>query len=42
MNYWKHQQQMINTYQQGINLLQGKGGQLTHIHPDFNAHNVEV
>jgi hypothetical protein len=42
MNYPKHQQQMINAYQQGINLLQGKGGQLTHIHPDFNAHNVEV
>jgi spore coat protein CotF len=38
----RHQQLMINAYQQGINLLQGKGGQVTHTHPNFNVHNVEV
>jgi hypothetical protein len=31
----KHQQQMMNAYQQGINLLQGKGGQVTHM-PQFS------
>ncbi len=31
----RHQQQMIMAYQQGINLMQGKGAQLTHQTPSF-------
>lgn len=31
----RHQQQMIIAYQQGINLMQGKGAQLTHQTPSF-------
>ncbi|HZG70623.1 MAG TPA: spore coat protein [Chondromyces sp.] len=38
----RHQQQMIQAYQQGINLLQGKGGQVTHAYPNFNTHNPQV
>ncbi len=32
----KHQQQMATAYQQGINLMQGKGAQLTHTAPHFS------
>jgi hypothetical protein len=32
----KHQQQMITAYQQGINLMQGKGAQMTHQTPNFH------
>ncbi|MBP3952872.1 spore coat protein [Bacillus suaedae] len=35
----KHQQQMINAYQQGINLMQGKGAQMTHSIPSFHTQN---
>ncbi|WP_078595366.1 spore coat protein [Evansella clarkii] len=34
----KHQQLMITAYQQGVNLLNGKGAQVTHQTPDFNMH----
>lgn len=32
----RHQQQMITAYQQGINLLQGRGASITHQPPVFN------
>ena len=31
----KHQQMMIQSYQQGVSLLQGKGGHITHQSPNF-------
>ncbi|WP_227935350.1 spore coat protein [Alkalihalobacillus deserti] len=36
----KHQQQMITAYQQGVNLMQGRGAQLTHQTPNFYTQNV--
>ncbi|QDP39354.1 spore coat protein [Radiobacillus deserti] len=38
----KHQQQMITAYQQGINLLQGKGAQIPNQAPHFQPHNADV
>jgi len=38
----RHQQQMIQAYQQGVNLLQGKGAQVTHMHPDFHMDDVNM
>ncbi|UFU00030.1 spore coat protein [Radiobacillus kanasensis] len=38
----KHQQQMITGYQQGINLLQGKGGQVPGQAPHFQTHDLSV
>ncbi|RKL65404.1 hypothetical protein CR203_20875 [Salipaludibacillus neizhouensis] len=35
----KHQQQMMSAYQQGINLAQGRGAQLTHQTPNFQTQN---
>ncbi|MDL4839752.1 spore coat protein [Aquibacillus rhizosphaerae] len=37
-----HQQQMISAYQQGVNLMQGKGVQLTHEYPNFRGQNTQV
>jgi spore coat protein CotF len=36
----KHQQQMMNAYQQGVNIAQGKGAQLTHQAPNFHTQNM--
>ncbi|WP_088105475.1 spore coat protein [Halalkalibacter urbisdiaboli] len=33
----KHQQQMIMAYQQGVNLMNGKGAQVSHIAPSFQG-----
>ena len=33
----KHQSQMINAYQQGINLMQGKGANVTNVIPSFRT-----
>ncbi|UOE96276.1 spore coat protein [Alkalihalobacillus sp. LMS39] len=39
----KHQQQMISAYQQGINLVTGKGAQVTHQHPSFQSqHSIGI
>ncbi|WP_157800892.1 spore coat protein [Bacillus solitudinis] len=38
----KHQQQMIQTYQQGVNLAQGKGVHLTHQSPYFYSQNNTI
>ncbi|MDQ0254785.1 spore coat protein CotF [Evansella vedderi] len=38
----KHQQLMINAYQQGINLMNGRGAQVTHRAPDFHGQNVST
>ncbi|MCR6110079.1 spore coat protein [Bacillus sp. A301a_S52] len=38
----KHQQLMMNGYQQGINLLNGRGAQVTHRAPAFNGQNTST
>lgn len=38
----RQQQLMVNAYQQGVNILQGKGGQVDHLNPTFNGHNIQV
>lgn len=38
----RHQQQMITAYQQGVNLLSGKGVQLPHQYPTFTGQNTSV
>ncbi|WP_161568279.1 spore coat protein [Anaerobacillus alkaliphilus] len=38
----KHQHQMMNLYQQGINMMTGKGVEVTHQAPNFNAHQITM
>ncbi|MGO4886355.1 spore coat protein [Anaerobacillus sp. MEB173] len=38
----KHQQLMVTSYQQGINLMQGKGVQITHQIPNFQQANPTI
>ncbi|MEB1807246.1 MAG: spore coat protein [Bacillaceae bacterium] len=38
----KHQQSMLQAYQQGVSMMQGKGAQITHQSPSFNAQHVST
>lgn len=38
----KHQRQMLNAYQQGINFMQGRGAYISHTAPSFQTENVST